>query len=236
LSPRLRLFLLIAFGAGAAVLAPLTLWGAVAGIQSFADGGRYVSTSRASVTGDLVAIGSISSGRVADVRVMPGASVRRGDVLADVELPAAVRTTRGGTPVLAFLGSRDQEVEVTAPIDGMIAAVPASAGTAVSAGQILVRMVDPAQLWVTAYVDESDISRVRVGQAAEVYLAVTNRSVPGVVQAIVPATTAAVSSTPPASVDASNRGTQLYPVHIRIELEQNPQLLGSSAEVRIRAS
>ena len=233
MSRNLRFVLLALWGISVAAFVPLTLWGAVVGFRWVTTGGNYVSSSNASVSGDLVAVGSVNAGRVSSLRVGPGSVVRRGEVLASVELPTAVRTTASGTPVMAFLGSKDQEVEVASPIDGVVATVAVAAGSAVTAGQTIARLIDPQQLSVIAYVGETDVIRIRPGQAVEVDLTALDRTLPGDVIAVIPATS---SATAPATANAAGGGTvtHLFPVQIRVDLADSPQLMGSSARVRIR--
>jgi len=57
---------------------------------------------------------------------------------------------------------------IAAPMDGVIIARQAEVGTTVVPGSTLLRMVDPATLWVAVRVDESVLARVQVGQAASV--------------------------------------------------------------------
>ncbi len=57
---------------------------------------------------------------------------------------------------------------IVAPMDGMIIARQAEVGTTVVPGSTLLRMVDPATLWVAMRVDESVLARVQVGQAASI--------------------------------------------------------------------
>ena len=232
MSRRVRFLLLTLWGITVAALVPLTLWGAVAGFQWIATGGNYVSSSNAVVSGDLVAVGSVNAGRVSDLRVSPGAVVRRGEVLASIELPTAVRTTANGTPVMAFLGSKDQEVEVASPIEGVVATLSVASGSAVTAGQTIARLIDPQHLSVVAYIDEKDVTRVRPGQQVEVELTALDRTLRGDVIAVIPATSAA--TTPGAGAAGAAAPTHLFPVHIRVDLADNPQLMGSSAKVRIR--
>ena len=106
--------------------------------------------------------------------------------------------------MLAFLGATDQQVSTTAPIDGVVANVLVAEGSAVTAGQPLMRLVDPSRLRVTAYVNEADIVSIRAGQEAEVYLTALDRTLRGVVQVVVPVTSAAAGGiTPtPAAADA----------------------------------
>lgn len=57
---------------------------------------------------------------------------------------------------------------IVAPMDGVIIARQAEVGTTVVPGSTLLRMVDPATLWVAMRVDESVLARVQVGQAASI--------------------------------------------------------------------
>ena len=61
------------------------------------------------------------------------------------------------------------------PIDGVVTAREAEPGATVVAGQAVLRLVDPARLWVRARVDQARAQGVQVGQAADIVL----RSAPG---------------------------------------------------------
>ncbi len=67
-------------------------------------------------------------------------------------------------------------LKLLSPIDGVVTAREAEPGTTVVAGQAVLRLVDPAALWVRARVDQARAQSVAVGQAAEIVL----RSAPGV--------------------------------------------------------
>ena len=230
---RLPWWILVTWGAFVAAMVPLLLWGLVAGFQYANDWSSVVTASSAAVSGDLVTVASVNAGRVAALRATTGVKVRQGDLLAEVELAAPVRTTSSGTAVMAFLGSTDQQVSTTAPVDGVVASVLITEGSAVTAGQAIVRLIDPSHLRITAYVKESDVARVRSGQSAEVYLTALDRTLQGVVQAVVPATQSAFA-TPSSSGAEPKAVTPVFPVYIRVDLTEHPQLLGSTAEVRIR--
>ena len=66
-------------------------------------------------------------------------------------------------------------LKLLSPIDGVVTAREAEPGTTVVAGQAVLRLVDPAQLWVRARVDQARAQGVAVGQAADIVL----RSAPG---------------------------------------------------------
>ncbi|MDP1925510.1 MAG: efflux RND transporter periplasmic adaptor subunit [Thiobacillus sp.] len=66
-------------------------------------------------------------------------------------------------------------LKLLSPIDGVVTAREAEPGTTVVAGQAVLRLVDPGQLWVRARVDQARAQGITVGQAADIVL----RSAPG---------------------------------------------------------
>lgn len=59
---------------------------------------------------------------------------------------------------------------IAAPMDGMVIARLVEPGTTVVPGAALLRLVDPASLWLAMRVDESELARVQVGQPASIRL------------------------------------------------------------------
>ena len=68
-----------------------------------------------------------------------------------------------------------QSLKLVSPINGVVTAREAEPGATVVAGQAVLRLVDPARLWVRARVDQARAQGVQVGQAADIVL----RSAPG---------------------------------------------------------
>jgi HlyD family secretion protein len=68
-----------------------------------------------------------------------------------------------------------QSLKLVSPIDGVVTAREAEPGATVVAGQAVLRLVDPARLWVRTRVDQARAEGVQVGQAADIVL----RSAPG---------------------------------------------------------
>jgi multidrug resistance efflux pump len=207
------------------------------GFNTWRDGQLYVATENAQLSGQPVQVGAMNAGRV--VAIMPniGASVRKGDVVAQVALPSQVGVGQNGQPKMGFLGAGDTQVDVQSPLDGIVIAEPAAVGATVSAGQPVVSIVDPSQLWVNANIEETHIARVHVGQPVTVHVDALSSDVPGKVEAITPAT-AGVFSILPASNTSGNftKVTQLVPVRISVNLGNQPLLLGANVEVKIRVA
>jgi multidrug resistance efflux pump len=210
---------------------------AIVGYSMYRDSILYVSTENAQVAGQPVQVGPLSAGRVETLNVRVGSAVRRNDVLASVALPSQTGTTQNGQPRLGFLGAADVHLDVVAPRDGVVIAVPAAVGASVAAGQPIVTIVDPTELWVNANIEESSVGRLRVGQPVQVHIDGFNEDVVGRVEAITPATASTFSLVPTNNSSGNfTRVTQLVPVRIAINLSGRPTMLGSSAEVKIRVA
>jgi multidrug resistance efflux pump len=219
------------------LLAVLVVALAAVGFNIYWQGAHYVSTDNAQVGGQPVTVGSMSAGRVAGLHASVGAAVRQGDVLAQIDVPTAVKTLQNGTPDLEFLGSADQIVDVKSPMTGVVIAVPGAIGATVTQGQTLVTLMDPNQLWVTANVDENQVSRLQVGQEADVHLDALNRTVQGTVSELTPATAQVFGLLPQSNTTTNfTKVAQVVPIRVAVELGNSPGLLGSSASVKIRVA
>jgi multidrug resistance efflux pump len=142
---------------------------------------------------------------------------------------------QNGQPKMGFLGVGDTRVDVQAPVDGIVIAQPVAIGATVAAGQPVVSIVDPTQLWVNANVEETNIGRVRVGQPVIIHIDALGADVPGRVEALTPATANTFSLLPSSNASGNfTKVTQLVPVRISVNLGNQPMLLGANVEVKIR--
>jgi multidrug resistance efflux pump len=217
--------------------AVLLIAAAAFGVNAYREGQMYVSTDNAQITGTPVQVGSMNAGRVRSISTTVGSPVHKGDTVAVIDLPSQVGTAQNGQPKLDFLGNGDSSVTVQSPLDGIVLAVPTTPGATVQAGQALITVVDPGQMWVNANVEETNVSRLKVGQAVTVHVDALGADVPGRVDSITPATASSFSLLP-ASNSSGNftKVTQLVPVRISLSLGNEPVLLGSSAEVTIKVA
>lgn len=219
------------------VLAVVLVVVVTVGFNAYHQGQLFVSTDNAQLTGQPVQVGAMNAGQV--VAIMPniGASVHKGDVVAQVALPSQVGMGQNGQPKMGFLGAGDSRVDVQAPIDGVVIAEPMAVGSNVAAGQPIVSIVDPSQLWVNANIEETNIARVRVGQPVTVHVDALGADVPGKVEAITPATANTFSLLPTSNASGNfTKVTQLVPVRIAVNLGNQPLLLGANVEVQIRVA
>jgi len=219
------------------VLGVVLVVAAIVAFNTYRTGQLYVSTDNAQLTGQPVQVGAMNPGQV--VAVMPniGAAVHKGDVIAQVALPSQIGVGQNGQPKMGFLGAGDTRVDVQAPIDGVVIAEPVAVGSNVAAGQPIVSIVDPSQLWVNANIEETNIARVRVGQPVTVHVDALGTDVPGKVEAVTPATANTFSLLPSSNASGNfTKVTQLVPVRISVNLGNQPLLLGANVEVQIRVA
>ena len=138
----------------------------------------------------------------------------------DVELKQA-QVTSAQTALDEAL-ARLENTNVVAPFDGVVSAVNVEAGDTVNAGTVIIKIVDPSDIEVSAIVDEIDVAQVQVGQKATVTLdAYSDFELSGVVSSI-------------SSFANSQSGVVSYPVTIKLTIPSGVQLReGMSATATI---
>jgi len=75
----------------------------------------------------------------------------------------------------AGIGKQRAQYRLLSPVDGLISARDAEPGSTVVAGQAVLRLIDPASLWIKARIDQGRSGGIAIGQAASIVL----RSRPG---------------------------------------------------------
>ena len=130
----------------------------------------------------------------------------------EAEAQALAQELRYADTVLSF-------TRIVAPMDGVIIARLAEAGATVVPGTPILRMVDPATLWIATRVDESVVGRVRVGQPATIRLR-TGETVTGKVARI---------------ARQSDAATRELEVNVAFDTPLKRFAIDQEAEVTIRA-
>ena len=209
----------------------------VFGVNVYRQGQMYVSTDNAQLTGTPVQVGAMNAGRVRSIAPSVGSSVHKGDPVAVIDLPSQVGMAQNGQPKLDFLANGDSTVTVQSPVDGVVMAVPTTPGASVQAGQALITVVDPSQMWVNANIEETNVGRLKVGQPVTVHVDALGTDVAGRVESITPATASSFSLLPTTNTSGNfTKVTQLVPVRISVNVGNQPMLLGSSVEVKVQVA
>src|SRR5580765_1929389 len=114
----------------------------------FLDTRNYVSTDNAQVDGSQIVMNAPASGTLIDWRATQGNQVRRDQVVGRIQLQG---------------GFVQPQMPIRAPADGTVAVDNGVAGTFVTAGTQLAIAYDPADVYVTARVDETEVDQVHPG-------------------------------------------------------------------------
>ncbi len=124
--------------------------------------------------------------------------------------------------------------QIIAPVDGVISRKSIEAGQRVQMGDLLLSLIPLNEVWVTADYKETQLSRVRTGQAVSIYVDTYNRSYQGQVESVGGATGSMNSPLPPENATGNFvKVIQRIPVRIRLDRSQDnqyPLLPGMSAE------
>jgi multidrug resistance efflux pump len=215
------------------VVALLLVGGGLVAAHLWHEATYFVTTENAAVAGALVQVSSPDTGRIFRLQSEIGSVVRKDDALVTLDVPIITSMPLGGTRSL-FLDAHDRMVDVASPVEGVVVSRKVNVGDSVNANQTLFTVVDTRRLWVTANVEETRVAHVRPGQYVEVYVDALDRTLEGVVEAIIPATTATFALLPQQNTAGSfTKIVQLVPVRIALHDPDARLIVGASARVRI---
>jgi len=123
---------------------------------------------------ELGAQNFISAGAV-EARLQEQASAEAGVSAAQANLAAARQDQQRLSAERAGMRQQRANVRLIAPSDGIVTSRDAEPGSTVVAGQAVVRVIEPASLWVKARFDQGRSAGLAVGLPAQIVL----RSSPG---------------------------------------------------------
>jgi membrane fusion protein (multidrug efflux system) len=206
---------------------------------SFVEQQRHTARVR-----DLVAKGSVSKDQ-GDAAEQTLQDARDSQQAAQAELKSA-QAERGAVGdanaaikaaevTLAQARLNLQHTRVEAPAAGVVGDLALRPGSFVDTGAPLFTLVETGEVWVDANFKETDLPRIRPGQAAEVQVdLLPGQTFQGRVESLSPASGTAFSLLPPENATGNwVKVTQRFPVRVRI-LQPAPGLrVGASSEVTI---
>lgn len=185
---------------------------------------HYVRTDDARVDGEIIKVSPQISGKISDVYVAEGDSVKEGDIIArQVDLTLAP-------------GSNLDLSVIKSPAAGTVIKKIGNAGEVGVPGQPIVMVADLNSVYITTNVEETEIHKVKTGQLVEFSI----DSAPGVdftgkVISIGEATTSIFSLLPAQNTGGNyTKVIQRIPVKISIDDYKGCRLLpGMNAVVKI---
>ena len=104
------------------------------------------------------------------IRAAQVAALRRQIAEQEAQVAGAAAQTAHARAQLAEAASNRQDLIVRAPFAGTITTRTAEPGEVLNAGTPIVTMVDLSKVYLRGFVPEGEIGKVRVGQAARIYL------------------------------------------------------------------
>jgi multidrug resistance efflux pump len=181
---------------------------------------NFYSTDDAQVTGNIVNVVPQVSGTLTDLNVQVGDYVAANQVIGTV------------TP-MGFQSFTDR---LRAPETGVIVQVPGVVGQQVTSASTVAQITDLQSVKVTAYVDETAVKNLAVGQAADIHVDAYNSTVSGHVTQVIGAAASQFSLLPTTDNSSGNytKVSQRIPVYIYTNSPPDGSLLpGMSVEVTI---
>jgi multidrug resistance efflux pump len=181
---------------------------------------NFYSTDDAQVTGNIVPIVPQISGTLTNLTVQEGDYVTANQIIGMVE-------------PMGFQSFADP---LRAPETGVIVDVPGVVGQQVTTASTVAEVTDLQSVKITAYVDESAVKNIAVGQAADIHVDAYNSTIQGHVAQIIGAAASEFSLLPTTDNSSGNytKVSQRIPVYIYTNRPPDGTLLpGMSVEVTI---
>lgn len=180
------------------------------GFYYFQQQQKYLITDNAQVAAEAATLHSKGAGRIGDWNIAVGDRVR------------------GGQQLGWQTGSEGQQV-IRAPITGQVVASGVDSGESVTSGRPLAMVADLEHRYIRAYIDETEMDDVQVGQEAEVILdADPDRRIHGEVSRI---GSEAGSEQSSSGAQGESREVQRVPVQITLDdPDQVPPVIGLNAQ------
>jgi multidrug resistance efflux pump len=137
------------------------------------------------------------------------------------------------TQALAHVAELDaslREAHLISPADATVETVSVRPGDLIPANQIVITLLEPSQLWVKVYVPETDLSRLKIGQAANVTVdSLNGRHFTGHIQEI----NSAAEFLPRNVQTRDDREHEVFGVKVHVDNPDNILKSGMSATVTL---
>jgi multidrug resistance efflux pump len=170
---------------------------------------NYYSTDDAQVTGNIVNINAMATGPLDTLTVKVGDFVSKDEVIGTVKIQGSYATE-----------------SVKAKFSGVIVQVPGAIGQIVGPGVAIAQEVDPSSIKITAYVDESAINNISIGQLVDIHVdAYSGTTLTGHVNQIVGAAASTFSLLPTQDNASGNFTKVSQRIPVNILLDGNPGIM-----------
>ncbi|EQB21857.1 secretion protein HlyD family protein [Dehalobacter sp. UNSWDHB] len=189
---------------------------------------HYITTDDARISAYTANVSPIISGKITSWNVSEGEYVKAGAAIGWQDTNAMATSAGVNPSALNPVGSiMVSKAELTAPISGQIIKSSVRVGQLVGAGQPLAVIADTSDLFVDVNIDETEISKVKVGQLVDLTVdALPGKTFQGRVDEIGKATLSTFDILPMQSANGNfTKVTQRIPLKIRFPEINNLGLL-----------
>jgi len=127
------------------------------------------------------------------------------------------------------VASKRSFFQLTCPLDGICVTRSVDPGEFVSAGQILLSIIDPDAIYMKGFIAEGNLSQIKLGQVVDIYLDGAKNALHGHITAI----DSEPSFTPQNVYFKDDRVKQVYGIKVAIDNPDGSAKPGMPAEARI---
>lgn len=181
----------------------------------------YVQTEDAKVAGDIVKVPTQITGKLLEL------NVNEGDLLVKDQII-------GRQDMGSLSDSYLEQSIIRSPIDGFVIKKQGTVGEMASTSQVLVYMIDPAQLYITANIEETQLSKLKIGQKVDITSdEYSGKKMTGKIESIGKAANSVFSLLPNSTSGTFTKVVQRVPVKISLDQNYDGLLLGTNAIVKI---
>lgn len=193
----------------------------VVGFHFYNQATGFVSTENAKVDGEQIKVSAPASGEIKSFDVKNNEKLSEGDKVAEI--------------VAKGEDGQSQNMDIKMPQDGTIVKTDGMEGSIAQAGSPIAYAYNLDDSYITANVDEKDISDVEEGKDVNVKLDGEKAELKGKVEEIGKATASSFSMMPSSNTDGNyTKVSQVVPVKISLDSKPSKNVVpGMNAEVKI---
>ena len=181
----------------------------------------YVTTDNAKVDGDQIKISSPASGQIKSLNVKQGDKLDKGDKVAEV--------------LAQGQDGQSKDMNIKMPQKGTIVKTDGIEGSMTQAGNPIAYAYNLDDLYITANIDENDLSSIEKGDKVDVTIDGQDSKIDGKIKEIGKATANSFSLMPSSNSDGNyTKVSQVIPVKISLDSQPSKNVVpGMNAEVKI---
>ena len=193
----------------------------IVGFMLYHNATSYITTDNAKVDGNQIKISSPASGQIKSFDAKQGDKMKKGDKVAEVSGQSQ--------------SGESQDMEIKMPQNGTIVKTDGMEGSVAQAGSPIAYAYNLDDLYITANIDEKDVSSVEKGDKVDVSIDGQDSDVDGKVEEVGQATAASFSLMPSSNTDGNyTKVSQVVPVKISLDSTPSKNVVpGMNAEVKI---